>query len=109
MSIVQERRRSLRRVVTWPATVFTSHAQVEGQIENIGPSGAFISFPESPPFEGSFQMVIKAPNHQTMNIDARVIWSTVLSANEGSPHFGVGVEFTRISDGDRQFFAGHLA
>jgi len=108
MSMVQERRRHLRTVVTWPATVLTSQTQIEGQIENIGPSGAFISFPESPPFEGSFRMVIKVPNHQTMNVGARVIWSTVLSTDEGSPHFGVGVEFTRISDGDRQFFAGNL-
>jgi Tfp pilus assembly protein PilZ len=109
MSIVSERRRDLRSVVTWPATVFTSEAQVEGQIENIGPGGAFISFPESPPFEESFRMVIKVPDRQTMNVGARVIWSTVLSTDEGSPYFGVGVEFTRISDGDRQFFAGHLA
>jgi len=108
MSIGKERRRHPRTVVTWPVTVLTPQTQVEGQIENISPGGAFISFAESPPLEWNFRMLIKAPNHQTINVVAKVIWSTVLSTGEGAPRFGVGVEFTRISEGDREFLEGNL-
>jgi len=108
MSTVKERRRYPRTVVRWPVTVLTPQTQVEGQIENASAVGAFISFTESPPLEWSFRMLIKPPNHQTINVVAKVIWSTVLSAGEGAPRFGVGVEFTRISEGDRQFLEGNL-
>lgn len=108
MSAVEERRRHPRTVVSWPATILTPQTQLEGQIENISPVGAFISFAESPPLEWHFRMLIKAPNHQTINVVAKVIWSTVLSTADGAPRFGVGVEFTRISEGDRQFLEGNL-
>jgi len=105
---LQERRRYRRSVVSWPATVLTPQTQIEGRIENISPVGAFISFGESPPLEGDFRMVINPPNHQTINVVAKVIWSTVISAAEGSPGFGVGVEFIRISEADREFLAKDL-
>lgn len=108
MSIVQERRRHPRTAVKWPATVLTPQTQIESQIENISPSGAFISFAESPPLERDFRILIKAPNHQTISVVAKVIWSTVLSTGEGAPRFGVGVEFIRISEVDRQFLSGNL-
>ena len=108
MSIVEERRRHPRSVVQWPATVLTPQTQMEGQIENISPVGAFISFAESPPLEWNFRMLIKPPKHQTISAVAKVIWSTVLNTDEGAPRFGVGVEFTRISESDRQFLAGNL-
>jgi PilZ domain len=107
MSVPKERRRHTRTVVAWPVTVITPQTQVEGQIENISPVGAFISFAESPPLEWNFRMLIKPPKHQTINVVAKVIWSTVLSTGEGAPRFGVGVEFTRISEGDRQFLEGN--
>jgi hypothetical protein len=53
-------------------------------------------------------MLINPPNHQTINVVAKVIWSTVISAAEGSPRFGVGVEFIRISEVDREFLARPL-
>jgi hypothetical protein len=53
-------------------------------------------------------MVINPPNHQTINVVAKVIWSTVISAAEGPTGFGVGVEFIRISETDREFLAKPL-
>lgn|SRR5512139_1172952 len=108
MSVVKERRRHLRTVVTWPVAVLTPQTQIEGQIENINTVGAFISFAESPPLEWNSRMLIKPPNHQTINVVAKVVWSTVLGTGVGAPRFGVGVEFTRLSEGDPQFLAGSL-
>jgi len=108
MSTVKERRRYPRTVVRWPVTVLTPQTQMEGQVENVSAVGAFISFTEAPPLEWDLRLIIKPSNHQTINVVAKVIWSTVLNTDEGSPRFGVGVEFTRISDGDREFLATNL-
>ena len=108
MSVVQERRRYPRTVVTWPVTVLTPRTQIEGQVENVSPVGAFISFTEAPPLEWDLRLTIRPPNHATISAVAKVIWSTVLPTDEGSPCFGVGVQFTRIAEGDRQFLAGNL-
>jgi len=108
MSSIKERRRSRRTLVNWPATVLTPQTQIEAQVENVSLVGAFISFAESPPLEWNFRMLIRPPNHQTISVVAKVIWSTVLSADECAPRFGVGVEFIRISESDRQFLAGNL-
>jgi hypothetical protein len=108
MSIAQERRRHPRAVVTWPVTVRTPQTQIEGQVENVSPVGAFISFADAPPLEWDFQLTMKPSNHPTISALGKVIWSTVLTTDEGSPCFGVGVEFTRISEGDRKFLSGKL-
>jgi len=108
MSTGEERRRHPRTTVKWPATVLTPQTQIEGQIENVGPVGAFISFTEAPPLEWDLRVIMKPPNHPTISAVAKVIWSTVLTTDGASPRFGVGVQFTRISEGDSQFLSGNL-
>jgi hypothetical protein len=70
MSIVEERRRHPSAVVKWPATVLSPQTQIEGQVENVSPVGAFISFREAPPLEWDLRLVIKPPNHPTMSTEA---------------------------------------
>jgi hypothetical protein len=48
-------------------------------------------------------MVIKAPDHKTMNLNGKIVWSTVLESGEGESQFGIGVLFTRIATNDSQF------
>ncbi|HVO84673.1 MAG TPA: PilZ domain-containing protein [Syntrophobacteria bacterium] len=107
MLLPHQRYRHRLRLVRWPATVLTPQTQIEGQVENVSPLGALISFTEAPPLEWDLRLIIKPSNHQTINVLAKMIWSTVLTTDEGSPRFGVGVEFTRISDGDCQFLAAN--
>jgi Tfp pilus assembly protein PilZ len=76
--------------------------QVEGKIENFSSKGAFVSCKELPPLEEGFLMVIQAPDYKAMNLNAKVVWSTVLKNSEGDPYFGIGVQFTRMSPDDRQ-------
>jgi len=58
--------------------------------------------------EGDFLVVVNPPDHQTIIVVARVIWFTGISAADGAPGFGVGVEFIRISEADREFVAKDL-
>jgi Tfp pilus assembly protein PilZ len=97
------RRQFSRTAVRWPVTLLTSQDKTEGKTENVSPTGIFISCKKVPISEGSVRLVIRVPGHQPMNVAGKVVWSTVLKPNEGPPSFGVGVQFTKISDNDSHF------
>ena len=99
----QEKRVAPRAQVRWPVTMLTSQAKVEGEIENISSKGAFVSCKDLPPLEDGFVMVIKAPDHKTMNLNGKIVWSTVVESGEGDTQFGVGVQFTRMTTDDSKF------
>jgi Tfp pilus assembly protein PilZ len=98
----QEKRRIPRAEFKWPVTMLSPQLKVEGKIENFSSKGAFVSCKELPPLEEGFLMVIQAPDYKAMNLNAKVVWSTVLKNSEGDPYFGIGVHFTRMSPDDRQ-------
>ena len=97
------RRRYSRTSVKWPVTVLTSQDKTEGETENVSPTGVFISCTVVPLSEGSIRLVIKVPGHQPINVAGKVVWSKVLNPNKGEPSFGVGVQFTKISENDSHF------
>jgi Tfp pilus assembly protein PilZ len=98
----QEKRIVPRAEIKWPVTMLSPQLQVEGKIENFSSRGAFVSCKELPPLEEGFLMVIQAPDYKAMNLNAKVVWSTVLKNSEGDSYFGIGVQFTRMSPDDRQ-------
>ena len=99
----QEKRIASRAQFRWPVTMLTTQAKVEGIIENISPKGAFVSCKDFPSLEDGFVMVIKAPDHKTMNLNGKIVWSTVVESGEGRSQFGIGVQFTRMTADDSQF------
>jgi len=54
MTLGFERRLQPRVEIRWPFTILTSQTTIEGEIQNVGPSGAFISCEDVPPIEGTF-------------------------------------------------------
>ena len=103
MATPQGRRQYSRTSVKWPVTLLTSQDKTEGETENVSPTGAFISCTVVPLSEGSLRLVIKVPGHQPINVAGKVVWSKVLNPNKGAPSFGVGVQFTKISENDSHF------
>ena len=99
----QKKRIAPRAPVRWPVTMLTSQAKVEGEIKNITSKGAFVSCKDLPPLEDGFVMVINAPDHKTMNLNGKIVWSTVVESAEGDSQFGIGVQFTRMTADDSQF------
>ena len=98
-----ERRGRPRVKNKWPVTLVLSDSQIEGEVDNISPIGAFISLKESPPLAGSLRVVIKPPNRQTLNVRGEIIWSETFTSDEGELRTGVGVRFIHISEADSQF------
>jgi hypothetical protein len=84
-------------------TLLTSQDKTEGETENVSPTGAFISSTIVVLSEGSLRLVIKVPGHQPINVAGKVVWSRALNPNKGAPSFGVGVQFTKISENDSHF------
>ena len=97
------RRQNSRTSVRWPVTVLTSQDKTEGETENVSPTGAFISCTVVPLSEGSIRLVIKVPGHQPINVAGKAGWPKVLNPNDGTPSFGVGVQFTKITENDSHF------
>ena len=97
------RRQNSRTSVRWPVTVLTSQDKTEGETENVSPTGAFISCTVVPLSDSSIRLVIKVPGHQPINAAGKVVWSKVLNPNKGAPSFGVGIQFTKISENDSHF------
>lgn len=98
-----ERRLQPRVEIRWPVTVLTTQTTIEGEIHNVSPSGAFISCKVVPPLEGSFFIIIKPPERQTISVAGKAVWSTTLETDESNSSLGVGVQFTNITPGDRRF------
>lgn len=91
-----------RLKVRWPVTMLTPQAQVEGKIENVSSKGVFVSCKDMPPLEEGFLLIIRAPDYKSMNLNGRVVWSTILSSREDGSQFGIGVQFTRMTAEDRK-------
>ena len=97
------RRQNSRTSVKWPVTVLTSQDKTEGETENVSPTGAFISCTVVPLSDSSIRLVIKVPGHQPINVAGKVVWSKVINPDDGTPSFGVGIQFTKISENDSHF------
>jgi Tfp pilus assembly protein PilZ len=107
-----ERRLQPRIEIRWPVTVLTTHTTIEAEIHNVSPSGAFIYCRDVPPLEGSFFIIIRPPERQTISVAGKAVWSTILHTNESGTSLGVGIQFTNITRGDRRFLnqlvKGHI-
>ena len=103
MSGELERRIQPRADIKWPVTLLSTQAKIDGEIQNVGPTGAFVTCKDPPPLEGSFFVIIKPPDRQTLSVAGKVIWSTILEPKEGDSSLGIGIQFTNMTPGDRKF------
>ena len=100
---VFERRERPRVKNKWSVSVVLSDRQIEGEVENISPLGAYICLEKSFPLEGRFLVVIKPPNRRTLSVSAEIIWIETFISDDGELRTGVGVKFVHISEADSQF------
>jgi Tfp pilus assembly protein PilZ len=98
-----ERRLQPRIEIRWPVTVLTARTTIEAEIHNVSPSGAFLWCKDVPLLEGSFFIIIKPPERQSISVAGRSVWSTILKSSERGTILGVGVQFTNVTLGDRRF------
>ncbi len=95
--------------IKWPVTMLTPQSQIEGEMENISPTGGFISSREVPPLGANFFIIIRPPDRQTMSVVGKVICSKTFKSREGDSTHRVDVQFTNITVGDYQYLSNLVA
>ena len=95
--------------VRWPVTLVTAQGHIEGEAQAITPRGMLISCRQAPPMEGSFQVLVKVPNRQTLSAIGKSVWTSIAGVDKGVIRLGTEIEFSSISDGDREFLQGIIA
>jgi hypothetical protein len=101
----QEKKRQYTRAdANWPVFLLTPNCIVKGETRNISPGGAFIHSLTDPVQDESFRLVIKPPSYTgLLVVTAEVAWTRDLGSSSNILSRGMGVQFTRISSGDRDF------
>ncbi|MBW2072693.1 MAG: PilZ domain-containing protein [Deltaproteobacteria bacterium] len=92
----------------WPVSILTSHSAIEGEAEDISPTGIVISSQQFLPPGHTFSMMIGVPNRMPLNVTGRVVWMTVKSCDNKTLRFGIGVQFLSISKRDQQVLKGQI-
>jgi hypothetical protein len=100
---MEEHTRHHRRVkVSWPVTIITEEGIIERITYNISPNGAFIRGLSPLELHEVVDMTVDGPDH-SITVKARVVWSSRQAPPEKDMPRGMGVEFVKISDEDREF------
>lgn len=104
MSTRKQKRQHTRAVVNWPVFLLTPHCIVKGETKNISPGGACLHSLTDPVQDESFRLVIKPPSYAgLLVVTAEVAWTSDLGSSSNILSRGMGVQFTQISSGDRDF------
>jgi hypothetical protein len=93
----------------WPVTLVTAQGHIEGEAQAITSRGMLVSCLEAPPMEGSYQVLVKVPNRQTLSAIGKSVWTSIAGVDEGVVRLGTEIEFSSISDGDREFLQAIMA
>jgi hypothetical protein len=103
------------KVINWPTTILTKDKMIDGIARNLSASGAYIYY-EMPqnkaiplPLNAQVALVIKVPDRFPLLIRSEVVWSRIISSNEGITLLGAGFSFTDIFFSDRQFLRDMVA
>ena len=90
---MEERRTSSRTSVDWPVKITTPEDSMEGEVQNVSSTGAFILCGKPLNPKETCSLKIEMPGGRTQEIDAGVVWSTPPGADDESRLRGMGVRF----------------
>lgn len=102
-SVHKEARQNPRVNITWSVRMKTSQGSIEAEIKNISLGGAFICCQRPLPLRENFRLAVDAPNHDSLTVNAEVIWSNINVPDEKILNRGMGIRFIEITKADREF------
>ena len=88
-----EKRQNPRMPITLPARMVTAAGVIEGKIENISLSGAFIRCQEQLESGERLTVVAELPANPSFSSHAEVVWSRMPGSNDQDIFPGIGVKF----------------
>jgi hypothetical protein len=108
-SSASQKYKDQRVEVKWPVTLLTPQGPIEGETEYISLSRTLIASDTSLPSEGDISLFIKAPNHQALHLSSKVVSATNNNSDDSVNYFAVELQFTSISETDRDFLSRIIA
>jgi hypothetical protein len=110
MSPESEKQRSPRADINWPVIIETAQNRINGKILNLSAVGAFICCEEAVEPDEIFAMAINiVPLNRHIVLSAKVIRSHFYCLDDEVMSHGMAVEFSRISDEDRELISKLVA
>ena len=108
MSNPKERRHYPRTKVKLPVVKMVGNDLVDGEIEDLSLGGAFIRCSTMPNGKDNFHMVIRAKG-RLISLTGEMVWKDVQKFNNQTTFRGMGVRFSQLLIGDRQFLRDVIA
>ncbi len=108
MSNLKERRYYPRTKVTLPVVRMAGNDLVDCEIEDLSLGGAFIRCSVMPNGKDNFHMVISAKG-RLISLTGEMVWKDVQKLNKQKWFRGMGVRFSQLLIGDRQFLRDVIA
>jgi hypothetical protein len=106
---MEEHTRQHRRAkVSLPVTIKTEEETLERLTYNISPDGAFIRGLSPLELHEVIDMIIGGPDRR-ITVKARVVWSSTQAPPDEDMPRGMGVEFIKISDEDREIISSFVS
>jgi hypothetical protein len=108
MSNPNERRYYPRIKVKLPVVRMAGKDLIDAEIEDLSLGGAFIRCSVMPNGKDNFHMVISAQG-RLISVTGEVVWKDVQKLNNQTRFRGMGVRFSQLLIGDRQFLRDVIA
>jgi hypothetical protein len=108
MSNLNERRYYPRIKVKLPVVRMAGKDLIDAEIEDLSLGGAFIRCSVMPNGKDNFHMVISAQG-RLISVTGEVVWKDVQKLNNQTRFRGMGVRFSQLLIGDRQFLRDVIA
>ena len=106
MTSRQERRRHPRGKAKWSVTLETDQGVINTETLDISLEGAFVRCLDPLKPGEPFKMLINVPNSdRRLAVDSEVVWVNVHGPDHSVTPRGMGVQFTQLSNNDRQFLS----
>jgi len=104
-----DRRKHTRIKVRWPITVLTDDSTIEGETRDITVVGMFINCKEPLRLNEIYQISIRPPNQQSIELNCEVVWSNLYSTDGENTAYGMGFCFVKVTDEDHHFLSDVLS
>jgi c-di-GMP-binding flagellar brake protein YcgR len=97
----EEKRSHPRLSVSWRAVIETDHQTMEVQLKDISIGGAFIVCRHPLALNEKFRLKLLTPEHDSLTLNAEVVWSNSNVPADKIIYRGMGARFTQNTDQKR--------
>jgi len=96
----EDQRTHPRIEVSWPVQILTDQETIEGEVLNVSSTGLYIRCEKPLELNEIFRMVVKPDNHEEVEIQGQIVWSSFYAVDETDAPVSLGISLIEISQKD---------